>query len=120
MAVGVPTLSASVRPFLNSELDFEFKTPFEGEARGPRDRIVPKHTIDVQPGDLVTLNLDYRQRGVGGDDSWGALPHEQYRLPAQQMSYSFYLIPISESGRDLMEASRFAYVGYPVPGVNLR
>jgi beta-galactosidase len=120
MAVGVPTLSASARPFLNSVLDFDFKTVLEGEARSPRDRIVLKHTIDVRPGDLVTLNLDYRQRGVGGDNSWGALPHEQYRLPAQQMSYSFYLIPISRSGQDLMEASRFAYIGYPLPGVNLR
>jgi len=30
--------------------------------------------------DTVTLNIDLKQRGLGGDDSWGALPHEPFRL----------------------------------------
>jgi beta-galactosidase len=30
--------------------------------------------------ETVTLNLDLKQRGVGGDDSWGAQPHEQFRI----------------------------------------
>ncbi len=30
------------------------------------------HTIDVKPRDLVNLNIDLGQMGVGGDDSWGA------------------------------------------------
>ncbi len=116
MAVGVPHLSASARPFLNHDLDFDPTPGSVEEGRGPRERIVMRHTIDVKPRDLVTLNLDYKQRGVGGDNSWGALPHEQYRLKPQGISYSFYLIPFSKSDRDLMQASRFAYVGYPVPG----
>ncbi len=33
------------------------------------------HTNELPRRDFVTLNLDYRQMGVGGDDSWGALPH---------------------------------------------
>jgi hypothetical protein len=28
---------------------------------------------------------------VGGDNSWGALPHDQYRLLAKQYSYSYVL-----------------------------
>jgi beta-galactosidase len=39
-----------------------------------------RHTNDVHPQDAVYLHVDYRQRGVGGDNSWGALPHERYRL----------------------------------------
>jgi beta-galactosidase len=116
MAVGVPLLSASARPFLNQDLDFETKSGVEGENLGPRELIVMRHSNDVKPRDLVTLNLDYKQRGVGGDNSWGAMPHEQYRLQTQSLSYSFYLVPFSKSDGDLMEASRFAYVGYPVPG----
>ena len=37
--------------------------------------------------DFITLNLDYRQMGVGGDDSWGARPHPEYTLPAKPYSY---------------------------------
>ena len=29
------------------------------------------------------LNLDWKQMGLGGDDSWGALPLPQYRLKAE-------------------------------------
>jgi beta-galactosidase len=39
--------------------------------------------------------VDYGQRGVGGDNSWGAQPHPQYTLPAQEYSYTFYLRPLS-------------------------
>jgi beta-galactosidase len=41
------------------------------------------------------LNLDFRQMGLGGDDSWGALPLEKYRIKAAPMSYRFRLRPIS-------------------------
>jgi len=42
----------------------------------------------IDSGD-VTLNIDYKQMGVGGDDSWGALPHPEYTLPAGDYEYSF-------------------------------
>jgi beta-galactosidase len=29
--------------------------------------------------------------GVGGDNSWGALPHEAYQLPARTYEYRFRL-----------------------------
>jgi beta-galactosidase len=40
------------------------------------------------------LNVDLKQMGLGGDDSWGALPLPQYRIPAEPMSYRFRLRPI--------------------------
>ncbi len=39
------------------------------------------------------LNIDLAQMGVGGNDSWGALPLEKYRLPYQTYRYEFWLIP---------------------------
>ena len=43
----------------------------------------------------ITVNLDHRQMGVGGDDSWGAQPHAEYRLPADKTyRYSFRLEPV--------------------------
>jgi beta-galactosidase len=42
----------------------------------------------------VFLNLDWKQMGLGGDNSWGALPLSQYRLPATRYTYRFRLRPI--------------------------
>jgi beta-galactosidase len=39
--------------------------------------------------DKVFLHIDYKQRGLGGDNSWGAYPHEPYRLENDSYEYSF-------------------------------
>jgi beta-galactosidase len=52
------------------------------------------HTIDVKPRDFVNLNVDLGQMGVGGDNSWGALIHPQYRLLAKKYEYSFRFRPV--------------------------
>jgi len=41
--------------------------------------------------DTVTVNLDYGQTGVGGDDGWGARPHPEYTLEAKPYAYRFRL-----------------------------
>lgn len=50
-----------------------------------------QHPIDVKPRNGVFLNIDLKQRGVGGDNSWGALPHDQYRLLDKKFSYSYVI-----------------------------
>ena len=50
-----------------------------------------RHTNDVKPVDTVFVHVDLAQRGVGGDTSWGALPHSQYLLRAPKYSYSYTL-----------------------------
>lgn len=52
------------------------------------------HTVDVKPRDLVNLNIDLGQMGVGGDDSWGAMIHPQYRLLDMKYEYSFRIRPV--------------------------
>lgn len=52
------------------------------------------HTIDIKPREFVNLNVDFGQMGVGGDDSWGAQIHPQYRLLDKKYEYSFRLRPI--------------------------
>jgi beta-galactosidase len=61
---------------------------------------VNRHTVDVQERDLTSINIDYRQMGVGGDDSWGAWTHPEYRLTEKEYNYSFRISVIS-SGDDL-------------------
>jgi beta-galactosidase len=41
--------------------------------------------------DTITLNLDLKQRGLGGDNSWGALPHEEFRLNVWPIGYHYRL-----------------------------
>jgi len=50
-----------------------------------------QHPTDVKSRQNVFLNVDFKQRGVGGDNSWGALPHRPYRLLDKQYSYSYII-----------------------------
>lgn len=76
-AVGVPELYFSAWPFEASELERA------------------KHAAEIRMSKQITVNLDYRQMGVGGDDSWGAQPHAQYRLPSDKTyTYKFRLEPV--------------------------
>ncbi|MEM8945831.1 MAG: glycoside hydrolase family 2 TIM barrel-domain containing protein [Planctomycetota bacterium] len=52
-----------------------------------------RHTTDLAPAGYTTLNIDYRQRGVGGDDSWSfrAAPLPKYQLTDNQYEFSFVI-----------------------------
>ncbi len=52
-----------------------------------------QHAADVHPRSDVFLHIDLEQCGVGGDNSWGAWTHKQYRLEENEYSYSFVLKP---------------------------
>jgi beta-galactosidase len=53
------------------------------------------HTTNVRPRDLVNLNVDLGQMGVGGDDSWGAKIHPQYRLTEDKYEYTYRIRPVN-------------------------
>ncbi|MDD3320085.1 MAG: glycoside hydrolase family 2 TIM barrel-domain containing protein [Paludibacter sp.] len=53
-----------------------------------------RHTNDITPRNEVVLSVDLAQRGVGGDNSWGAYPHEQYLLKEKEYSYGFVIKPL--------------------------
>jgi Beta-galactosidase/beta-glucuronidase len=52
------------------------------------------HINSVKPRELVNLNIDFGQMGVGGDNSWGAMIHPEYRLQGRKYQYSFRIRPI--------------------------
>lgn len=54
-----------------------------------------KHVHELPRSGSITVNLDYKQMGVGGDDSWGARTHPEYCLPPKAYKYSFRLRPYS-------------------------
>ena len=59
-----------------------------GEEKGQR------HTKDIPFRPEVYLNIDFKQMGVGGDDSWGAKPHEEFLIPPGTYEYSYLIRPV--------------------------
>ena len=75
------------RPLSFSALDVP------AEELGPGLTKKHQHTSDVRHHhDRVFLSVDLAQRGVGGDNSWGAPPHDQYRRLAKHYSYTLRLV----------------------------
>jgi beta-galactosidase len=52
------------------------------------------HTPDMPFENLVEICIDLHQMGVGGDNSWGAHPHDQYKLTSKHYRYGFIIKPI--------------------------
>ena len=51
------------------------------------------HTYDLEKGELLTVNIDFGQMGVGGDNSWTqkALPMNKYRLNQRPTNWTIKL-----------------------------
>lgn len=93
LAVGSPRLSANALPYTTEDLfvstQLENAYPYQ----------LPRR-------DTTTLNLDWHQRGLGGDNSWGALPHPEYQiLPIRTLSYR-YRLHVLKGGEDLAVLGR--------------
>ena len=58
-----------------------------------------QHTIDIVPQKNIFLHVDLKQRGLGGDNSWGMYPHNEYRLLDKKYTYS-YMIELVEKKSD--------------------
>jgi beta-galactosidase len=93
MAIADPLLEFSALPYEDEDLE-------EGDA--PTHR----HQWDLEPRGYVTLDLDLAQMGVGGDTSWGARPHREYRLPAKAYGYRLRLVPVDLSKRRFTDLAR--------------
>lgn len=75
--------------FLSFSTHHQYNSDFDaGETKQQR------HTIDIIERDLVNINIDHAQMGVGGDTSWWTRPLEQYQIKAKDQSFSYYFTPI--------------------------
>ena len=53
------------------------------------------HAYKLKPLDAILLRVIYKQMGVGGDDSWQALPHPEYILnPNKIYTLTYEIKPI--------------------------
>ncbi len=89
IAIGMPTIDFSAWPYTMKELE----------------QATHIHELPQQ-SDIITVNIDYKQMGVGGDNSWRALTHPEYMLPAGPYSYSFRLSPYTPKLGDMNSLAR--------------
>jgi beta-galactosidase len=110
-------LLAAAEPLLEVNASHYTPEDLSGSAR---------HDYQLTPRQDVVLRLNHRQTGVGGDNSWGAQPLDQYKLfPNRDYTYTYRLKPLSAVDQATTLARRPTETGGgstgPVePGVNYR
>ena len=81
---GKPVISTSAHNYGMEDID-------DGAAKDQR------HINDIVPRDFIEWNIDLKQMGVGGDNSWGAKPLDKYMIYPGEYSYEFTIWPVSGS-----------------------
>jgi beta-galactosidase len=96
-----PYLSMSALHYTQEDLD-------DGPQKDQR------HSGQLEERDLVAVNVDLRQMGVGGITSWGPTALPKYSLPYGDYSYRYILRPIPPSEDPVL----LARTRYRVPEEN--
>ncbi|MPQ44124.1 glycoside hydrolase family 2 TIM barrel-domain containing protein [Clostridium tarantellae] len=91
MVSGDPTMEFSALHYTEEELESK------------------KHPHELEKSEDVVVNLNYKQMGVGGDDSWGAKPHPEFNLYADRnYNYRMRLKPIDLQKEKPMDINKLA------------
>jgi beta-galactosidase len=88
---GIPVFSFAALNYIHDD----FESPGNLAMYRRDAKSANTHTNDVKPHDFINLNVDLGQMGVGGDDSWGARIHPEYRLLENSYEYSFRIRPVT-------------------------
>lgn len=89
LAVGSPLIYASAWPYSMNDLE---------KAR---------HIHELPSRETITVNIDYGQTGVAGDNSWGARPHRPYTLWANKpYQWQVRLTPVTNFEKNGEQAVR--------------
>ena len=78
---GKPVISTSAHNYGMEDID-------DGAKKDQR------HINDIVPRDFIEWNIDFKQMGVGGDNSWGAKPLDKYMLYPGEYAYEFTIWPV--------------------------
>jgi beta-galactosidase len=70
-----------------SALPYSIEKLDDGEYRHQR------HPDELDEDDFITLIIDDVQMGVGGINSWGALPLDEHRVHYQNRNFTFTICP---------------------------
>jgi beta-galactosidase len=70
--------------------------PYTTEDLDPGVTKKQQHPSDLNERKFMSVHVDLNQRGVGGDNSWGAYPHAAYLLTNTKYTYSYIIEPVSK------------------------
>lgn len=68
--------------------------PYTAEDMDPGNTKKQQHPSDLNEHNFISVHIDLTQRGVGGDNSWGAYPHKPYLLNGNSYTYSYIIEPV--------------------------
>ena len=80
----------SCKPFYASAIHFDTEELDDGDDKDQR------HSFNLKKSRFTNLFLDAEHSGVAGENSWGALPLEKYRLHYGDKNFTFVLIPLDK------------------------
>ena len=95
MAKGLPTFDGSVHQYPYEDLDYVPGSQRHGN-------------LDIKSKDHLDWLIDYKQMGVGGDNSWGARTHNKYTLFPGKYEFSIMLIPF-DNKNNLSQLSKLKF-----------
>ncbi|MDR3233253.1 MAG: DUF4981 domain-containing protein [Planctomycetaceae bacterium] len=63
------------------------------------------HPYKMKADEYIFVNIDLGQMGVGGDDSWGAQTHNEFRFKAADYRFKYRIVPL-QAGDDPVKSAR--------------
>lgn len=84
-------LFVSEAPFSASALHYDIESLDDGHSKEQR------HSSEVSEGDFTNVCIDKVQMGLACENSWGAIPLKEYRIPYADYKFVFTMTPIWSS-----------------------
>lgn len=88
---GKGLMFVSEAPFSASALHYTIESLDDGVQKDQR------HSPEVKPSKLTNFLIDKAQQGLACENSWGAIPLPEYRLPYGDYEFTFVMTPVSDS-----------------------
>lgn len=85
--------SASALPFSLEAIDCT-RHGYAAERNHNQQFGAAMHSLELEPDGLTHLHFDLVHSGVGGINTWGAEPLEQYRIYPREMEFRFTIRPL--------------------------
>jgi beta-galactosidase len=80
---------------ITGNIPIEFSSlPYSLDDLDPEQYRNQYHSGELVKRGEIYLNVDFRQMGVGGIDSWGAIPLKQYCIKYDSYSYKYCIEPV--------------------------
>lgn len=87
--------SASALPYSLEDLDVSAPEGDSAQVNGNNQRGIPRHSLELCPSGRTWIHADKVQQGLGGINSWGAKPLDQYLVHPAERDFVLILRPIT-------------------------